>query len=98
MPVLQVASVKLVKKIARLAHGISKKRGQFNDVLDGKSLTSRSILLHAAALIVLKALNFRLPSVTIDEVLRTLDLVSYIRIDDYYELTLDVYTEYFYTH
>lgn len=89
MPI-QPANVKLVKKIARLAHGISKKQAPFNEVLDGKSLTSRSILLHAAALIVLKALNFKLPSVTIDEILKTLDLVSYIRIDDYHELALDV--------
>lgn len=87
---MQNANLKLVKKIARLAHGISKKKGAINEVLDGKSLSSRSILLHAAALIVFKALNFKLPSVNIDEIFKALDVVAYIRIEDYYELSLDV--------
>lgn len=85
---VQPANIKLVKKIARLAYGICKKKE--SHVVDGTTLSSRAVLLHAAALIVFKALNFKLPSQSIDEIFRILDLLSYVRIDDYYELTLDV--------
>jgi hypothetical protein len=97
MPYLTASSIpptieKLVKKVARLAYGISQKRNLKSDaVFDGKTLSSRSIALHAAALMVLKALNFKLPSATIDEIFRILDLVAYIRIEDYVDLTFDVH-------
>jgi hypothetical protein len=89
MPSYPVA-IKLAKKIARIAFGIATRRGTQNGLLSGRTQRSRNILLHAAALIVLKALNFKLPTGIISHLFTLLDSVSYIRIEDYDNLDVNV--------
>ena len=86
-------TAKLAKKVAKLAHGIAKKKrasASEQSVYDGKTKASRVVLLHAAALMVLKALSFRIASPAIDELFQLLDLIAYIRLEDYLDLQVDV--------
>lgn len=87
---MTLAMAKLVKKIARLAHGIARRTSSHSLTLSGKTQKSRLVLLHVSALIFLKALNFNLPSQTIDSLFAQLDFISCVRLEDYCDLEINV--------